>query len=52
MFEFDLVVVFLILIVVGYICSALALFFLNRVVLLLVFVVLILIAINIIAPLN
>jgi hypothetical protein len=35
MFVFDLVVVFLILIVVGYICSALALFFLNLIVLLL-----------------
>jgi hypothetical protein len=49
MFVFDLMVVFLIFIVVGYICSALALFFLDLIVLLLVFVILILIAINIIA---
>jgi hypothetical protein len=49
MFVFDLVGVFLILIIMGYICSALALFFQNLIVLLLVFVVLILIAINIIA---
>jgi hypothetical protein len=49
MFVFDLMVFFLIFIIMGYICSALALFFWNLIVLLLVFVVLILIAINIIA---